>query len=181
MQRHETPPVDLFVRTGADALALRIVLEECHLPYRSWDLDSVDAPHLPPGFPVALGPTLTAAIVDHDTGVHVFGTHAAMQYLAEKAGRLLPPDPDGKYAVLSWLDWLADVDTSARAAFEVLAAALADHEFLAGAMSIADIAAWAALHPSFEATPDLLVHQPGMRRWADALKHRTAVRRALAA
>lgn len=180
MQRPETPPVDFYARAGADALAVRIALEELHLPYRTWDLDTADAPALPPGFPDALAATLTAAIVDHDTGVHVFGAHAALQYLAEKCGRLLPPDPDGKYAVLSWLDWLAGTELTAPPALDVMEAALADQAFLTGALSIADVAAWAALQPSLRETIDL-VHQPGLRRWADALQHRTAVRRALPA
>ncbi|MEQ8483686.1 MAG: hypothetical protein RIB46_04930 [Pseudomonadales bacterium] len=179
MQRHETPPVDLFARAGADALALRIVLEECRLPYRSWDLDAADAPALPPGFPDALGPTLTAAIVDHDTGVHVFGAHAAMQYLAEKSGRLLPPDPDGKYAALSWLQWFAAADPTVATTLDALEAVLTDRPWLSGAYSVADVAAWAALHGRLE-SPDALAHRPTLRRWAEGLRHRGAVRRAVA-
>ena len=108
-------------------------------------------------------------IVDHDNGgFAVFESGALMIYLAEKAGKLLPTDVKGRSLVIQWLMFqmggigpmmgqanvfyryaperipyaIERYQREVRRLFEVLDTRLADHEFLAGDYSIADIANW---------------------------------------
>src|SRR5690606_26994459 len=99
---------------------------------------------------------------------------AIMLYLAEQAGKLIPADRDGRSRVIQWLMFQmgglgpmmgqANVFTryfperlpsaidryrrESRRLLEVLNTRLADHEYLAGDYSIADIASfcWARTH-----------------------------------
>jgi GSH-dependent disulfide-bond oxidoreductase len=205
MQHHDTPPVDVYADPGPDAVTLLVMLEECHLPGRRWPL--ADAAALPSGFPAALAAAASAALVDHDTGVHVFGSGAALQYLGEKTGKLLPVDPDGKYAALSWLDWQArslapaaryllqarehpdagDAEGAiahARADYEAALDTLDDHldgvPFVSGEYTIADLAAWGwvARHHTVGVS---LEGRSALRRWHDIVAHRTATRRGVSA
>src|SRR3954462_9352771 len=54
---------------------------------------------------VALNPNgRIPTIVDHDAGdFAVFGSGAILVYLADKTGKLMPPDPKGRSLVLQWL------------------------------------------------------------------------------
>jgi glutathione S-transferase/GST-like protein len=132
----------------------------------------------------------------------IFESGAIMVYLAEKTGRLMPSDPKGRSLVLQWLMFQmggvgpmmgqANVFTryfpeqlpavidryrrETRRLFEVLDGRLADHEWLAGDYSIADIAnyAWVRIHE----WPDVPVEGLGhLQRWMAAMAERPAVQK----
>jgi GST-like protein len=110
------------------------------------------------------------AIVDRDEdNFAVFESGACLIYLAEKTGKLMPTDAKGRSRVLQWLMFqmggigpmmgqanvfyryfpekiqpaIDRYQGESTRLFRVLDGHLADHEYLAGDYSIADIANWA--------------------------------------
>ena len=136
----------------------------------------------------------------------MFESGAIMLYLAERAGRLIPADEKGRSRVIQWLMFqmgglgpmmgqanvfsryfpehlpaaIERYRRESRRLLEVLNGHLANHEYLAGDYSIADIAnfAWARTHEwpgvSIDGLDDL-------QRWMDSIAARPAVQRGLAA
>jgi glutathione S-transferase len=142
-------------------------------------------------------------IVDHDNNdFAVFESGAIMIYLAEKTGRLMPSDVEGRSRVLQWLMFqmgnigpmmgqanvffryaperipyaIDRYQREVRRLFEVLDTRLADHEYLAGAYSIADIAnyAWVRGYKWSGVSIHGLAH---LARWLECIGERDAVRR----
>ena len=135
----------------------------------------------------------------------MFESGAILLYLADKAGALCPTDPRGRSLVTQWLMFqmgglgpmMGQANVFFRYAPEklpwaieryqreslrllgVLDARLADHEFLAGDYSIADIAnvCWARTAFWSGVSLDGLPH---VRRWIAAIEERPAVQRGLA-
>ncbi len=140
---------------------------------------------------------------DGGPALSVFESGAILQYLAEKTGRLLPADPRGRMEVLQWLYWqvggqgpmlgqnhhfvqyapekipyaIARYVKEAERLYGVLDRRLAGREFIAGAYSIADIAAypWTVSHRKQQVNLDDF---PNVKRWFEAIHERPAVKRA---
>ncbi len=207
MHKHDHPPMDLYFAPTPNGWKITIMLEECGLPYHLIPLNLAAGDQFDPEFLKISPNNRMPAIVDHETGLHIFESGAILQYLAEKTGRFMPIDPDGKYAVLQWLFWqvgglgpmagqlshFVNYAPGGPAAheyaytrykneydrlFAVMERSLAEHEFLAGDYSIADMAAfpWVVPYKRFE--QDMHPY-PGVRRWFDTLKHRAGVRRGM--
>jgi len=132
----------------------------------------------------------------------IFETGAILIYLAEKTGRLMPSDAAGRFAVLQWLMFQMsgigpmqgqaviferyfseDVPAArkryhneTRRLYEVLDVRLAEHEWLAGDFSIADIANWSWLRSHRWARVDIegLEH---LERWMTAMAARPGCQR----
>jgi len=138
--------------------------------------------------------------------VSVFESGAILLYLGEKTGRFLPADLAGRVPVLEWLMWqmagfgpmpgqvhhfltveseadrrygLERYSKETRRLYGVLDRRLAQVEFVAGPLSVADFAilGWAWRHERHRVD---LAEFPGVKRWYEALLARPGVQRGLA-
>ena len=197
--------IDLYTAATPNGHKVSIALEELALPYTLHTLDLHQNVQKEPWF-LALNPNgRIPAIVDRaDDNFAVFESGAILVYLAEKTGQLMPADPKGRSQVLQWLMFQmggigpmmgqanvfyryfpekipAAIDRyqgESKRLFRVLDARLAEHEFLAGDYSIADIANWAWVRThswSGVAIDDL----PNLKRWVDAIGARPAVQKGI--
>jgi GSH-dependent disulfide-bond oxidoreductase len=137
--------------------------------------------------------------------VSIFESGAILLYLAEKTGKFLPSDLRGRVEVLQWLFWqMAGLGPMAgqnhhfsgyapekipyaidryvketNRLYGVLNKRLADRPYIAGAYSIADMAAYPWIVP-YERQGQKLEDFPHLRRWFEAIRERPAVQRAYA-
>ncbi|WP_372657838.1 glutathione S-transferase family protein [Hydrogenophaga sp.] len=197
--------IDLYTAATPNGHKVSIALEELGLPYTLKVLDLSKGEQKTPAF-LALCPNgRIPAIVDHEAGgFSVFESGAILIYLAEKTGRLMPADAQGRSLVLQWLMFqmggigpmmgqanvfyryfpekiqpvIDRYQGESRRLFGVLDARLKDHEFLAGDYSIADIAnwAWVRTHRWSGVELDDLPH---LKRWRDTIRARAAVQRGI--
>jgi GSH-dependent disulfide-bond oxidoreductase len=142
---------------------------------------------------------------DGGVPVSVFESGAILLYLAEKTGKFLPKDLRGRIAALEWLFWQVGglgpmagqnhhfkqyarekltyaIDryvNETNRLYAVLNKRLADHAFVAGDYSIADMAAYPWIVPH-ENQGQKLVDFPHLERWFEAIRARPATQRAYA-
>ncbi len=197
--------IDLYTSATPNGWKATITLEELGVPYTVHALSLSKGEQKLPGF-LAINPNgRIPAIVDREEGdFAVFESGALMIYLAEKYGRLMPTDRKGRSAVIQWLMFqmgglgpmqgqanvffryapekipyaIERYQTETKRLYKVLDARLADHEYLAGDYSIADIAnwSWASIH--FWAGVDIS-DLPHLSRWIEAIRARPAVQRGI--
>jgi GST-like protein len=137
--------------------------------------------------------------------IPVFESGAMLLYLADKTKKFIPQDLRGRTAVIEWLFWqMANLGPNSgqnnhfsnyatdkipyamdryrnevNRLYGVLNKRLAEHEYIAGAYSIADMASypWVIIH---ERQHQNIADFPHIKRWLDAIKARPAVERAYA-
>jgi GSH-dependent disulfide-bond oxidoreductase len=135
--------------------------------------------------------------------IAVFESGAILVYLADKIGQLMPRDARGRAEVMQWLFWQMGglgpmagqnhhfsqyapekipyaIDRYVKETgrlYAVLNKRLSDREFVAGAYSIADIAAYPWIVP-YERQGQNLADFPHLQRWFDAIQSRPATKRA---
>ena len=162
--------IDLYTAATPNGHKISIALEELGLPYEAHVLHLEKLDQRRPEF-LKISPNgRIPAIVDRELDdFAVFESGAILIYLAEKTGRLMPSDTKGRSVVIQWLMFqmggigpmmgqanvffrylpekiplaIDRYQGEVRRLFGVLDARLADHEYLAGDYSIADIANWA--------------------------------------
>lgn len=165
--------MELYTDSSPNGFKATIALAELGLPYRLRHVRIEQGEHRLPAF-LALNPHgRIPVLVDHDTGITVFESAAILLYLAEKTGRLLPAQPQQRWAAITWLQFHAasmgpmlgqrvhfemaegGANAAAMAHFRQLSEAalatmdgrLAGNAYLAGDdYSIADIASFGWLH-----------------------------------
>ncbi len=195
--------ITLYTATTPNGHKASIMLEECGLDYETHPL-ALGKGEQKQDWYLKINPNgRIPAIVDHDNDdFSVFESGAILIYLAEKTGRFMPPSD--RSLVIQWLMFqigglgpmmgqanvffryaeekipyaIARYQTETRRLFEVLDNRLADHEYLAGDYSIADIAnfAWVRTASWSGVENRDLEH---LSRWIDAIRERPAVQRGL--
>jgi GST-like protein len=198
--------IDLYTWVTPNGWKASATLEELEIPYNVKPIDISTGIQKESEY-VAINPNgRIPAIVDHDAdGLTIFESGAIMIYLAEKAGKLLPTDTKGRFAVMQWLMFqmggvgpmqgqanvffryfpekipaaIERYQNETRRLYGVLDAQLAKHEFLAGEYSIADIANWSWVRVHNFTGIDL-GEFPHLNRWLDQLEARPALMRGAA-
>ncbi len=192
--------IDLYTFTTPNGRKASIMLEEVSLPYNVHKIDISKNDQFTPEY-IAINPnSKIPAIIDQDTGITVFESGAILIYLAEKTGKLLPTEQKSRFQVLEWLMLqmgsvgpmfgqlnhfkryapekipyaIARYEKETLRLYGVLDGQLADHEFICGDYSIADIATypWVAIYESQGLTLD---EHPNLKRWVETLQQRPAV------
>jgi GST-like protein len=203
-------PIDVHTWSTPNGWKIPIMLEECGLPYRVVPVNIGKGEQMAPEFLKLSPNNKIPAIVDPDgpggEPISVFESGAILQYLGRKTGCLYPSDERARVAVDEWLFWqiggfgpmlgqthhfkiyapekipyaIDRFEAEARRLYGVLDGRLAEHDYVAGTYSIADIAIapWAKFHGKQGID---LSGFPNVRRWLDAVLARPAVQRGLAA
>lgn len=193
--------MELYTDSSPNGFKATIALAELGLPYRLRHVRIEQGEHRLPAF-LALNPHgRIPVLVDLDTGIAVFESAAILLYLAEKTGRLLPAQPQQRWAAITWLAFHAasmgpmlgqrvhfeiaqgGVNAAATAHFRQLSEAalatmdgrLAGNAYLAGdEYSIADIASFGWLHIA-DLVGFKLDDWPHVRAWYARVAARPAV------
>ena len=195
--------IDLYTAPTPNGWKASIALEELGLPYNVHAIDLGQNEQKQDWY-LKLNPNgRIPTIVDRaEDDFAVFESGAILLYLAEKTGRLLPSDAKGRSRVIQWLMFqmggVGPMQGQANVFFRylpekieiainryqhetkrlygVLDRQLADHEYLAGDFSIADIATWpwVRIHGWAGVEVDDLPH---LVRWLDTMAARPACQR----
>jgi GSH-dependent disulfide-bond oxidoreductase len=197
--------IDIYTFTTPNGRKASIMLEEVGLPYTVHKIDITKGDQFKPEF-VAINPnSKIPAIVDSEAEMTVFESGAILMYLADKTGQFLPTEQKARYQVIEWLmfqmggvgpmfgqlnhfkrfaptpiDYAIERYTKETLRlYSVLNQQLADHEFIGGEYSIADMATypWAAIY-DFQGLS--LDEYPHVLRWLETVKQRPAVQRGMA-
>jgi glutathione S-transferase/GST-like protein len=195
--------ISLYTAATPNGYKVTVALEEMALPYDVVTVDLGKGEQKTPAF-LALNPNGRVPVLVDD-GFAIFESGAILIYLAEKTGLLMPVDTQGRSRVIQWLMFqmggigpmmgqanvfyryfpekipsaIARYQGEGRRLFAVLDAQLAEHEFLAGDYSIADIANWCWVRTAKWSGIELsgLLH---LKRWIAAIAERPAVQRGVA-
>ena len=194
--------IELYTAATPNGYKVSVTLEELGLPYEVRKIDLRGGEQKQADF-LAINPNgRIPAIVDD--GFAVFESGAIMLYLAEKTGKLLPLDVQGRSRVVQWLMFqmggigpmmgqanvffryfpekiqpaIDRYQGEVRRLFTVLDRHLEGRDYLAGDYSIADIAnwCWARTHSWSGVSIDGLAN---LLRWIDRIAERPAVQRGI--
>ena len=198
--------IDLYTWTTPNGRKVSIALEELGLPYTAHAVDIGKDEQFKPDFLKIAPNNRIPAIVDRDTGISLMESGAILIYLAERTGRLMPKEGEGRYRVIEWLMWqmgglgpmagqahhflrakkgVSEYSeeryvNEAKRLYGVLDRRLADSRFVAqDEVTIADMAVypWAK---GWETQEQTLDDKPHMKRWLDEMAARPAVQRGMA-
>lgn len=197
--------IDLYTAPTPNGHKASCTLEALEIPYETHFVNISEGEQKKPDF-LAINPNgRIPAIVDRDAdNFAVFESGAIMIYLAEKTGKLLPTDAKGRSKVLQWLMFqmggvgpmmgqanvffryfpekiqpaIDRYQNETRRLFEVLDTHLANHQWLAGDYSIADIAnwCWVRTYKWSGVSIDGLVH---LQRWLEAMQQQPGMAKGL--
>lgn len=197
--------IELYTAPTPNGRKVSVALEEMGLPYEVHAVDLMAGDQKTPEF-LAINPNgRIPAIVDREAGgFPVFESGAILLWLAEKSGLFLPTAAQPRSVALQWLFFqvggigpmmgqanvfyryaeekipyaIERYQREVRRLFEVCDRQLAEHEFLAGEYTIADMATWPWVisHEWSGVSLDGLEH---LQRWLGAIGGRPAVRRGM--
>jgi len=195
--------IDLYTAPTPNGWKASVTLEELQLPYEVHAINLTQNEQKEPWY-LKLNPNgRIPTIVDRDNGnFTVFESGAILIYLAEKTGRLMPTDTNGRSQVIQWLMFqmggigpmmgqanvffryfpdkiqpaIDRYQHESRRLFEVLDRRLGESEWLTDHYSIADIANWCWVR-TYKWSGVSLDGLTNLRRWLDAMKERPACRR----
>lgn len=194
--------IDLYTWATPNGRKVSIALEELGLPYRVHAVNIVKGEQLGEAFSRINPNQKIPVITDSETGLTLIESGAILMYLAGKAGRLLPTEPEGYWDTIQWLMWQKAAfgpmlgqavhylkynrgkstysedrfEAEAQRLYRVLEARLEKTGFIAaGEYTIADIACWpwAARHEYQQVD---LHDYPNVLDWYLRIAARPAVR-----
>jgi GST-like protein len=194
--------IDLYTWSTPNGRKVSIMLEECGLEYRAHAVNITKDEQFKPDFLKISPNNRIPAIIDGDNGRSLFESGAILLYLAEKTGKFWPQDPDRRWQTVEWLMWqmggigpmIGQVHHFVRnnkgkspyaeeryvkethRLYGVLDKRLAEHEYVAGVYSIADMAIWPWISRFEWHTVDLNQYA-NVARWYKAIAARPAVAR----
>jgi GST-like protein len=194
--------IDLYTWSTPNGRKVSIMLEECGLEYRAHAVNISKDEQFKPDFLQISPNNRIPAIIDGDNGRSLFESGAILLYLAEKTGKFWPQDPDRRWQTVEWLMWqmggigpmIGQVHHFVRnnkgkspyaeeryvkethRLYGVLDKRLAQHEYVAGVYSIADMAIWPWISRFEWHTVDLNQYA-NVARWYKAIAARPAVAR----
>ena len=195
----------LYTAPTPNGWKISIMLEECRLDYQAITVD-LRAGEQTTNEYLQLNPNgRIPTLVDlQNSNFSIFESGAILIYLAEKTGQFLPSDVKGRSLVMQWLmfqmggvgpmmgqsnvffryfpkkipEVIERYQSESKRLLSVLDKRLADHEYLAGDYSIADIANWSWAKTYAWSGVDIedLSH---LDRWIDLIAARPAVQKGI--
>jgi GST-like protein len=201
-QQGATAVIDLYTWTTPNGRKASIALEEFGLPYKVHPVDIGKDEQFAANYLKISPNNKIPALIDRDTGIQLMESGAILIYLADKTGKLLPKEGEPRYRVLEWLMWQMGgpgpmfgqahqylkynkgkapfaeerFQKEVNRLYGVLDRRLAEHEYVAGSYSIAEIAIWPWVSRFEWHNVDLNQH-PNVKRWYLAIACRPAVQR----
>lgn len=204
-----TKPIDLYYWPTPNGWKISIALEEMGLPYEVHLIDISKGDQFAPDFLKVSPNNKIPAIVDHDTlggePISIFESGAILQYLGRKTGKFYPLNERARVEVDQWLFWqmgglgpmagqthhfriyapekieyaINRYTNETKRLYGVMNKRLADREYLAGDLSIADFACigWAKL---WERQGQDISELPHLKRWLETMLARPGVQAGLA-
>ena len=198
--------IELHTWDTPNGRKISIALEEMGLPYTVHPVDISNGEQFKPAFLEISPNNRIPAIVDPDTThgrVSIFESGAILLHLAEKTGQFLAASGPSRIAAWEWLMWqvggfgpmpgqvhhfialeneadraygLKRFSAETNRLYGVLDRRLADHEFVADELSIADFAiiGWAWRHERHKVSLD---SYPNVKRWYETMMARPGVQR----
>jgi GST-like protein len=202
-------PIEPYYWPTPNGSKISIMLEECALPYVVRPVDISKGEQFTPQFLAISPNNRMPVIVDPrgpgGRPISVFESGAILQYLGRKTGKFYPKYERARVVVDEWLFWqvsglgpmagqavhfrcytprqiayaIARYTEEVNRPYCVMNSRLANHEFLAGCYSIADMACvgWVRLA---ERQGQDLAQFPHVKRWLETVRARDAVKRAFA-
>jgi GST-like protein len=202
--------IDLYYWTTPNGHKITIFLEETGLPYKIIPINIGKGEQFKPDFLAVSPNNRIPAMVDHEPQgggkpVAMMESGAMLLYLADKTGKFIAKDVQGRADTLQWLFWqmgglgpmsgqnnhfsnyAVDKITYAMDRYRnevnrlygVMNKRLADRPFLAGEYSIADMASYPWVVPH-ERQGQNINDFPHLKKWLDTIAARPAVVRAYA-
>lgn len=198
--------IDLYTWPTPNGHKVHIMLEETGLEYTVHPINIHKGDQFEPGFLAISPNNKMPAIIDQDgpggSAYALFESGAILMYLADKTGKLLPEQMRARYDVVQWLMFqmggvgpmlgqahhflgyapekipyaMDRYRNEANRLYGVIDRRLAEHEYLAGDYSIADIAVWPWLRRPERQGVDREQY-PNFMRWFAAIESRPAVQR----
>lgn len=194
--------IDLYTWTTPNGRKVSIALEEMGLDYEVHAVNIGKDEQFQPDFLKISPNNKIPAIVDRENGLSLMESGAILIYLAEKSGRFMPTDAEGRMKVIEWLMWQMGgfgpmlgqahqflhfnrgkapfaeerFAKEARRLYSVLDAQLGRHAYVAGDYSIADMAIWPWVS-RYEWQDIDLGEFANVKRWYVGIAGRDAVRK----
>ncbi len=195
--------IDLYTWSTPNGRKISIALEEMGLDYTVHPINISKDEQFEPAFLEVSPNNKIPGIVDQDTGIRMMESGAILLYLAKKTGKFLPAEGSKEYwQCLEWLMWqmagfgpmsgqamhfsVFNPGKSAYAEkrfgdeverlYDVMDQHLAEHEYMAGEYSIADMAIFPWVAPAKRIGLDMGEFE-NVRRWYNEIAARPAVQK----
>jgi GST-like protein len=97
--------IDLYTWATPNGRKISIALEELGLPYEVHPINITKGEQYSAEFTAISPNQKIPAIVDRETGISLMESGAILLYLAQKAGKLLPAEPEKYWQTIQWLMW----------------------------------------------------------------------------